>query len=63
MAEELFRQLASIFPANRISNQDVVLAGYATDSATPPDSSSLGLVTRVLDVVETLPAEDSGVEP
>ncbi|MBW1660335.1 MAG: FAD-binding oxidoreductase [Deltaproteobacteria bacterium] len=39
MEDILFRQLASIFPEDRISNSEAVLMGYAMDSATPPGAS------------------------
>jgi len=39
MENDLYRQLASIFPENRISNNEAVLIGYAMDSATPPGAA------------------------
>jgi len=39
MDDILYRQLASIFPEDRISNDEAVLIGYAMDSATPPGAA------------------------
>jgi FAD/FMN-containing dehydrogenase len=39
MENNLYRQLASIFPEDCISNNEAVLIGYAMDSATPPGAA------------------------
>lgn len=38
---DLYRMLASVFPRDRISNDEAVLAGYGADSSTPPGSAAL----------------------
>jgi FAD/FMN-containing dehydrogenase len=37
----LYRALASLFPEDRISDDEAVLAGYSADSAIPPGSATL----------------------
>jgi len=37
---ELYRELASVFPKDRISDDEAVLAGYSADSAIPPGSAT-----------------------
>jgi FAD/FMN-containing dehydrogenase len=39
--EHLYRALASVFPADRMSDDETVLAGYAADSAIAPGSATL----------------------
>lgn len=36
----MHRELASLFPKDRISDDEAVLAGYAADSAIPPGSAT-----------------------
>ncbi|MFC1883303.1 FAD-binding oxidoreductase [Thermodesulfobacteriota bacterium] len=36
---EMHRALSSVFPKDRISNDEAVLAGYGSDSATPPGAA------------------------
>lgn len=38
---DLYRALASVFPADRLTGDDAVLAGYAADSAIAPGSATL----------------------
>ncbi|MBW2311515.1 MAG: FAD-binding oxidoreductase [Deltaproteobacteria bacterium] len=38
---DLYRALASVFPADRVSGDETVLAGYAADSAIAPGSAAL----------------------
>ena len=37
---ELYRALSSVFPKDRISGDEAVLAGYSADSSIPPEFSA-----------------------
>jgi len=38
---ELYRALASVFPNERISDDEAVLTGYGADSSIPPGSAAM----------------------
>lgn len=56
MVNVLYHQLASIFPEDRISNNEAVLIGYSMDSATPPGSAGFPSVVVLPETVNEVKA-------
>jgi glycolate oxidase len=51
---ELYRALSSLFPSERITDDDSVLAGYGADSSVPPGSASLPSVVVMPQTTEEI---------
>ncbi|MFH1488863.1 MAG: hypothetical protein ABII06_08165, partial [Pseudomonadota bacterium] len=51
---ELYRALSSLFPGDRISDDESVLAGYGADSSVPPGSESLPSVVVMPQTTEEI---------